>query len=306
MKNTNHKRFKQNEKNSDLEFKAERSIGLLDFLYEKLPNKSANKVKSILAHGLVTVGGVSTTKYDFPVREGQTVLIKKYVPQASVENELLNIIYEDSDIIVINKPAGLLTIATEKEKLLTAYHFVTDYVRMSNPDNRIFIIHRLDRDTSGVVLFAKTEEIKLAFQEKWDELVKFRGYYAIAEGVFEEKSGRIQSWLKETKTHVVYSSGIKGDGKEAITQYKVIKESSEYSMLDIQLETGRKNQIRVQLKDIGHCVIGDKKYGAKTNPLRRLGLHAYKLEVIHPFTEEMLSFEAKADKKFFAFVGRSE
>ena len=290
-------------KNSpDILFNVENPIEFLEFLYLKMPTKSKSKVKSLLTHRLISVDGIITTKYNYMLRVGQSVKVNKFVMQKEVTNDLLDIIYEDDEIIVINKPAGLLTIGTDKEKDLTAYHFVTDYVRQTNSNNRIFIIHRLDRDTSGVVMFAKNDSIKNAFQDNWDELVTFRGYKAIVEGNLEKKSDKLVSWLKETTTHLMYSSDKVEDGKKAITNYKVLKENDEYSLLDVWLETGRKNQIRVQLKDIGHCVIGDKKYGAKTNPLKRLGLHAYKLEVTNPITGENLCFEAKSQHKFATFV----
>lgn len=295
----------QDKQSQALEFKVEEEMELLDFLYLKLSNKARNKVKSLLTHKMISVDGTVTSKHNYLLKPNQTVIVNKYVPQRNVlnnDNKLLDIIYEDDDIVVINKPAGLLTIANDKEKKMTAYHFLTEYVRSINPENRIYIIHRLDRDTSGIVMFAKNEEIKNAFQDNWNDLVSYRGYLAIVEGKLSQKSGRIESWLKETTVHFVYSSNKPGDGKKAITNYKVLKENDENSLLQIDLETGRKNQIRVQLKDLGHCVIGDKKYGAKTNPLKRLGLHANKLEFTHPITKKAMSFEAKSSHKFAAFV----
>lgn len=179
-------------------------------------------------------------------------------------------------------------------------------MRLSNPSNRIFAVHRLDRDTSGVLMVAKNEKIKLALQDNWSDLVSRRGYIAIVEGHLNEKSGRIQSWLKETKTLLMYSSDKAGDGQESITNYQVVKENAEYSLLDIHLETGRKNQIRVHMKDLGHNVVGDKKYGATTNPLRRLGLHAYQLEFKHPFSNEVMCFETQIPKSFTALFAKAK
>ena len=179
---------------------------------------------------------------------------------------------------------------------------MTAYVRRKNPENRIFVVHRLDRDTSGVVVFAKDPVIKEALQEKWDELVTYRGYYAIAEGKMEEPAGRLTSWLKETRTHIVYSSRKAGDGKPAVTNYEMIRQNPDYSFLRVWLETGRKNQIRVQLSELGHPVTGDKKYGAKRDPLKRLGLHAWKLELTHPFTGKRLDLIAEPPQKFADFL----
>ncbi|MFA5659403.1 MAG: RNA pseudouridine synthase, partial [Oscillospiraceae bacterium] len=194
--------------------------------------------------------------------------------------------------------AGLLSIATEKEKVFTAYHMMTEYVKLNNPQGRIYVVHRLDRDTSGVLMAAKNEKMKHALQDNWEELVTQRRYHALVEGRLDKKSGTITSWLKETKTMLVYSSMNDGDGLKAVTEFEVIKENNDYSLLDIQLHTGRKNQIRVHMKEQGHSVAGDKKYGARTNPIKRLGLHSYRLELKHPFNGEILCFEAKTPKCF--------
>ena len=282
----------------DLEFVVSESCGLLDFLLLKLSNKSRNHVKSLLTHREVLVNGTVITQYDAVLHKGQKIQIKRSIIEGKKQKSVLDILYEDSDIIVINKPAGLLSIASDKEKELTAYHLLTDYVRMKDPRNRIFAVHRLDRDTSGVLMVAKNEKMKLALQDNWADLVSERGYVAVVEGQLKEKCGRIQSWLKETRTFLVYSSSRAGDGLEAITDYQVLNETAEYSLLNINLETGRKNQIRVHMKDIGHNVVGDKKYGAKTDPLRRLGLHAYKLEFKHPFSDKVMCFETQFPQSF--------
>lgn len=288
------------------EFIVTEPIGLLDFLLLKLSNQSRNSVKSLLTHGEVFVDGCQTTQYDIVLQEGQKIRINQTAVREKKQIGTLEILYEDSDLIVVNKPAGLLTIASDKEKEATAYHLLTDYVRQTDPRSRIFIVHRLDRDTSGVLMFAKNERIKLALQDNWSDLVSDRGYMAVVEGQLKEKSGQIRSWLKQTKTLIVYSSHRKGDGLEAITDYQVLHETPEYSLLEIHLQTGRKNQIRVHMKDIGHSVAGDKKYGSKTNPLKRLGLHAYKLEFKHPFTGNVMCFQTKIPKRFTALFNESK
>lgn len=272
--------------------------GLLDFLLRSLPRQSRNNVKSLLKYKEVYVDGVSVTRHDYALQIGQRVEIKKPYVRDDGHKKPLDIVYEDKDIIVINKPAGLLTIATEKENERTAYHMLMEYVKCGNQNNRIFIVHRLDRDTSGLLVFAKNEQFKLLLQENWADIVTERGYVAVVEGVLKDKERTITSWLKETKTHLMYSSGVTGDGLCAITRYEVIKSSSAYSLLSISLETGRKNQIRVHMKDIGHPIAGDKKYGAAGNPLKRLCLHANLLEFNHPVTKELMRFETKVPKQF--------
>lgn len=293
---------RQKKQSAEAEFVVSEPIGLLDFLLMTFSNRSRNHVKSLLAHREVTVDEKIVTQYDHLLQEGQTIRIVRSADRGQKQKDALQILYEDHDLIVINKPAGLLSVATDEEKEQTAYHLLTDYVRRDNPAGRIFVVHRLDRDTSGVVIFAKNEKIKLALQDHWSELVSRRGYIAVVEGQLEEKSGRMRSWLKQTKTLLMYSSQKKGDGLEAITNYQVINETKDYSLLDIQLETGRKNQIRVHMKDLGHPVVGDKKYGAKTNPLKRLGLHANQLELKHPFTNALMSFEAEIPRNFKALL----
>ena len=260
---------------------------------------AVNKVKSTLKYKLVSVDGKTQTRFDYILKKGQTVTIGEYKPIYSGidTSNLPDIIFEDEDLLVINKPAGLLSIADNKEKLNTAYHIMNEYVKLKNPNGRIFVIHRLDKGTSGILMFAKNIEIKSALQDDWENLVTLRGYTALVEGCPERESGRIESWLRETDTMLIYSARSEGDGKHAITNYKVARKGDFYTLLDINIETGRKNQIRVHMKDIGCPIAGDKKYDAKTNPIHRLALHAGTLSFIHPFTNEEMYFETQIPKK---------
>ena len=218
------------------------------------------------------------------------------------KKDKLDIIYEDKEIIVVNKPSKLLTISTENEKEKTLFHKVIAYEKKKNKNNKVFIVHRLDRDTSGIVLFAKSEELKRKFQDNWDSLVKLREYVAIVEGKPPKDKGTVRSWLKETKTLLVYSSHRMGDGKEAITHYRKVMGNNKFTMLDIIIDTGRKNQIRVHMKDIGCPIVGDKKYESKTNPIRRMGLHANKLVLMHPVTNVEMTFECDIPSSFIKVV----
>lgn len=216
-------------------------------------------------------------------------------------SERINIIYEDKDIIVVNKPAGLLTVSTDKEKEKTLFHKVYMYIKKKNKNNKIFIVHRLDKDTSGIVLFAKNESLKIKIQNDWDNLTKERKYVAIVHGKLTKEKGEVISWLKETKTLLTYSSNKPGDGKKAITNYRVVKNNSNYSLLDIDIKTGRKNQIRVHMRDIGNPIVGDTKYGIKDN-FKRMYLHAYKLTLIHPVTNKLLEFETDIPNEFINLI----
>lgn len=214
-----------------------------------------------------------------------------------MRKEKLKIIYQDKDIIVVSKDSNLLTIGTEREKENTLYHKVLMYERSKHKANKIFIVHRLDKDTSGLVLFAKNEKVKNILQDNWDNYAIERKYVAVVEGKVNKKEDEIKSYLKENSVHKVYSTKDK-DGKLAITKYKLLNMSKSFSFLDVELKTGRKNQIRVHLSDIGYPIIGDKKYGSKYNPIRRLGLHAYKLVIKHPIRNEVMTFEDEIPKDF--------
>lgn len=263
---------------------------LIEFLKKMFSNLSKNSVKSLLHNEKVFVNGNMTTKYNYELNVGDTVEIREKVAKN------IDIIYEDKDIIVINKPSGLLTVATEKEKNKTAYHLVMEYLKKKNKNNRIFIIHRLDKDTSGIIMFAKNERAKHLYQDNWNDIVKKRCYYAVIDGKMENKEGTIKSYLKENG-NMVYSVKDRS-GKLAITEYKVLKERENISLLDINLKTGRKNQIRVHMKENKTPILGDLKYGEKSKLINRLALHAYKLELINPVTKKLLTFEINMPNEF--------
>ena len=263
---------------------------LIEFLKKMFSNLSKNSVKSLLHNEKVFVNGNMTTKYNYELNIGDVVEIREKVAKN------IDIIYEDKDIIVINKPSGLLTVATEKEKNKTAYHLVMEYLKKKNKNNRIFIIHRLDKDTSGIIMFAKNERAKHLYQDNWNDIVKKRCYYAVIDGKMENKEGTIKSYLKENG-NMVYSVKDRS-GKLAITEYKVLKERKNISLLDINLKTGRKNQIRVHMKENKTPILGDLKYGEKSKLINRLALHAYKLELINPVTKKLLTFEINMPNEF--------
>lgn len=263
---------------------------LIEFLKKMFSNLSKNSVKSLLHNEKVFVNGNMTTKYNYELNIGDVVEIREKVAKN------IDIIYEDKDIIVINKPSGLLTVSTEKEKNKTAYHLVMEYLKKKNKNNRIFIIHRLDKDTSGIIMFAKNERAKHLYQDNWNDIVKKRCYYAVIDGKMENKEGTIKSYLEE-KGNMVYSVKDRS-GKLAITEYKVLKERKNISLLDINLKTGRKNQIRVHMKENKTPILGDLKYGEKSKLINRLALHAYKLELINPVTKKLLTFEINMPNEF--------
>ena len=270
---------------------------LLPFLLSHVKGKSRNNVKSLLARRLVAVDGVPLSRFDTPLSPGQQVAL---LPSSAPKADALPfpLLYEDEHLIVVNKPAKLLSVATDKEKARTAYHMVTDYVKARRVGDRIFVLHRLDRDTSGVLMFARDPETKELFQSHWNEMVTRRGYLAVVEGTPKPDRDTIRSFLVETDTHLSFSGAPGKGAKEAITSYQVVKTGGGYALLDINIETGRKNQIRVHMKELGHPVAGDKQYGARTNPIGRLCLHANELSFTHPATGEQITFKAKMPKDF--------
>lgn len=215
----------------------------------------------------------------------------------------LVILYEDRDILVVDKPAGLLTIGTERDKSRTAYFILTNYVRkgFDRSPNRLFIVHRLDRETSGVLLFAKSEEARLRLQDTWGETEKT--YLAVVHGCCQKSEETITSYLAENKAHVVYSTSDATQGKLSHTAYKVLKQTKAFALLEVNLLTGRKNQIRVHLAGIGHPIVGDRKYGRERDSYPNLALHARSIAFSHPLSGQRLSFSAKVPAYFHRLTG---
>lgn len=271
---------------------------LMKFLLVEIPNKSRNEVKSLLAHHQITVDHEVISQYNHPLKIGQDVVVNWTKVWAEKQPQGLNILFEDPYLIIIEKQAGLLSIATAAEKEQTAYSILSDHVKKRDPKNKIFVLHRLDRDTSGIMMFAKSEKVQQLLQNAWKETVLERSYIAVVEGFVTQQQGTISSWLTESKTFKVYSSRKPNDGQKAVTHYEVLKKNKHYSLLEVKLETGRKNQIRVHMQDIGHSVIGDKKYGATKNPIGRLGLHARVLAFSHPITGEKVRYETDIPQAF--------
>ena len=266
---------------------------LFTYLKKKITSKSKNNIKSLLKNGYVWVNGKVITKYNYLLDKGDKIVIGK-------DNNTfeLKIIYEDNDIIVIDKPTKILSISNYKEREETLYRKVSDYLKKEG--NKVFVIHRLDYDTSGVIMFAKNMKIQKLYQDNWNTLAKEREYTAIVEGNINDK-GHIESYLKETKTLLVYSSKDK-NGSFAITDYVKIKSNNKYSLIKVYILTGRRNQIRCHLSDIGHPIVGDSRYKAKSNPINRLALHASTLKIINPLTNELMIFKSEVPKSFLEII----
>ncbi len=296
--------FKKKQEASKKEWTVEIQEELLVYLLQQMANRSRNSVKSILSRGQVSVNGHVVTKHNYILEPNDAVVVSFGTSSGGTRMVGLSIIFEDDDLIIIEKEAGLLSMASEHEKQLTAYRQLMDHVKRQDKGNRIFIVHRLDRDTSGVMMFAKSAQVQRMLQENWKRTVRDRTYIALVEGAVEQRKGTITSWLNETSTLLVYSSPEPNGGQKAVTNYEVLKKNSKMSLLKVNLETGRKNQIRVHMQELGHPIVGDKKYGASGNvTIGRLGLHAQVLAFKHPIKEKMSRFESPVPKAFLKPFG---
>jgi len=295
-------------------YKVNRSDELLEFLLKKR-NDSRNNVKNLLTRKLVLVNGSVITQYNFPLAKDDEVKISKTPMKSSPCQKIvkaitparpkfsLKILFENDELIALEKPAGLLSVESDKETDC-AFKEVMNYLSVKQKNARPYVVHRIDKETSGVLLFAKDVKLHSKLKMRWNELVKTREYYAVVEGVLEKKEDTLLSYLKETQSNLMYSTQ-DPTGQKAITHYQVIAENADFSLLKVRIDTGRKNQIRVQLHSIGHPVVGDEKYGYNKDPLKRLGLHASKLEIEHPDNGEILSFSAPVPPAFRALFKKS-
>ena len=255
---------------------------------------SRKTIKNYIKNKMVKVNDKIITNSSYLLKDNDRVeisYIKKIIPEYN-----LDILYEDEFLIIINKPYGLLSISNDKEKIVTAYRMVSDYVKHSSNNKYIFVVHRLDKDTSGILMFCKNEKISDKMQDNWNTIVKKRGYIAIVDGILKG-SGTRRSYLMEDRNQFVYSSK-NNYGKEAITHYSSIKNSKDYSLVQVFIDTGRRNQIRVHLSEMGYPIVGDKKYKCKTNPIKRLCLHANILEFIHPVSKKLIHIESDMPTEF--------
>lgn len=288
----------------------EAATELMPFLLSKLGGMTRTSVKQLLSQRRVTVNAGIQTRHDTPLKAGDKVQVLQGRGNVELRHPKLRIIYEDDALIVVEKKNGLLTVPyNPKSSEMTAYSILKDYVRKQSNRNTVHVVHRLDRETSGLLVFAKSPELQEYMRTYWRQLVTKRTYVALVEGKLAQKEGKITSWLTENPhTAMVSSSPVDNGGQLAITNYKVLQElesglenqESEISLVELNLETGRTNQIRVHMASVGHPVVGDRKYGHgnDSSPIDRLCLHARVLEFIHPMTEKKVRFETPLPKEF--------
>lgn len=277
------------------------SIELMNFLLQKMGGMSRTSVKSLLSHRQIQVNGRIETQFNYLLKESDEVLVSTSSANTELVHPKVKIIFEDNDLLVVEKSTGILTASIKNDsRESTVLSVLKTYVRKANPRNGVFVVHRLDRETSGLLVFAKTREMQEFMREKWTQIATERVYTALVERKVEKDTDTIISWLTENPTTMrVYSSFTNNGGKKSITHYKKIKSNDEFSLIELRLETGRTNQIRVQMSSIGHPVVGDRKYGSGVSPImNRLALHAHLLAFEHPITQQKMVFELPIPREF--------
>lgn len=270
---------------------------LLPFIERVLSGISRSRAKAILTGGGVRVDRAIVKQHDYKLRAGQLVEVSKRKPKGELRSKFVRIVYEDPHLIVIEKQPGILSMATSHHSLCVK-KILDQYFHNTRQKCQAHVVHRLDRDTSGLLVYAKTIEAEQILEHNWHDIVTDRRYMALVSGVLPNEQGTVQSYLKDNKAYITYSSPTDNGGKFAITHYRVLRTDGRHSLVELKLETGRKNQIRVHMQDLGCPVCGDIKYGNGDDPIGRLALHAFRLNFYHPITGEPLAFETDVPKKF--------
>ena len=280
-----------------LTFKVTKDAVLIEFIMEKMYGISRNRAKALITNRVVLVNNAITTHPLTELKAGQVVQIDRSKRKMSFHSNELDIVYEDPYLLIIDKHPGLLSMSNNSRQQ-TVQTVLNRYLEKGGGRNTSHLVHRLDRDTSGLMVYAKDVQTQQSLINGWQQLVTDRRYIALVEGELENSRGRIQSWLTEDKRFITHSSPVDNGGKLAVTHYEVVASSNGYSLVECELETGRKNQIRVHMADLGHPVVGDHKYGSENDPIRRLGLHAYMLCFVHPVTGKHMRFETPVPALF--------
>lgn len=279
------------------EYTVDENIGLLDYLLKNVHSESKNKIKAVLTGRGIKVNNKVVTQYDFALKPGMVVQKSKSKRNNDLKSRFVRIVYEDRWLVVIEKNIGILSMAAGHSSL-NVKSVLDDYFKKCHRRCTAHVVHRLDRETSGLMIYAKDIETEQILEHAWHDIVYDRRYVAVVSGEMEEDEGTVANWLKDNKAYVTYSSPIDNGGKYAVTHYKTLKRAGGFSLVEFRLETGRKNQIRVHTQDLGHPVVGDPKYGNGDDPIHRLGLHAYKLCFHHPITNESMEFDTPVPVSF--------
>ena len=278
-------------------YTVEEDAQLLDWLIANLKGLSRNKVKDTLHGRGIKVNGKIVTQFDYPLTRGMKISVSKSKKNDTFKSRYVNLVYEDPYLVVIEKKPGILSMAAG-HKSLKVKTVLDDYFRQTKQRCTAHVVHRLDRDTSGLMVYAKDMQTEQTLEHEWHNIVYDRRYVAVVSGEMEEDEGTIANWLKDNKAYVTYSSPVDNGGKYAVTHFHVLDRTTEHSLVEYKLETGRKNQIRVHSADMNHPVCGDVKYGNGDDPIHRLCLHAYMLHFFHPVTRARMEFETPIPSQF--------
>ncbi len=271
---------------------------LLPFIQSALDGISHTRAKAILKGGGVTVDHKIRQQYDYPLEPGMTVGISKRKPGPTLTSKFIKLVYEDADLVVIEKSPGILSMATSHHAFCVK-KLLDEYFHRTRQHCNAHVVHRLDRDTSGLLVYAKTLRAEQILEHNWHEIVTDRRYVALVSGQLPQEQGTCKSWLKDNKAYFTLSSPVDNGGKYAVTHYRQLRTDGRHSLVELKLETGRKNQIRVHMQDLGTPVCGDTKYGNGDDPIGRLALHAFRLNFYHPISGEPLQFDVPIPKSFY-------
>lgn len=279
------------------------TLPLMEFIAERMPDAKRGDIKKWLKYGHLAVDGLVSTAFDTPVASGTGVTLNLTRPIPVFSHPRIKIVYEDDDVLVVHKGYGLLSVATASTKREeNAFDIMKAYVKNVDPANKLWVVHRLDRHTTGLMMFAKSERAQEVLRHNWNNIILERLYVAVLEGSLPQDSGFVKSRLAENSRFTVYSTNAPGEGRLAVTHYKVLARGNGYTLAQFSLDTGRKNQIRVHASDLGHPIAGDRKYGASTNPIGRLALHAQTLRFAHPVTKRDMNFQTPVPREFYSIT----
>ena len=278
-------------------YQVEYDAPLLEYLLQTLKGQSRSKIKATLQGRGIKVDGKNVTQFDFPLKKGMKLSVSKTKRNDLFKSRYVKLVYEDRYLVVVEKNVGILSMAAGHSSL-NVKSVLDQYFLKSHQKCRAHVVHRLDRDTSGLMIYAKDIETEQILEHEWHDIVYDRRYVAVLSGEVVDEGGTIANWLKDNKAYITYSSEVDNGGKYAVTHYHTLARTTEHSLVEFKLETGRKNQIRVHAADMGHPVCGDAKYGNGDDPLHRLCLHAYLLCFYHPVTKERMEFETPIPTAF--------
>lgn len=279
-------------------YRVEKEGTLLPFLFEALSGMNRTQIKALLKYRHIALKGKAVTQFDTPLLPGDIVEVNMGRSFYQFNNPQVRVLFEDQYIVVIEKASGLLSVANDNVREKNAFHIMQDYVRHGNPDAQLFVCHRLDQYTSGILIFAKDHDLMYELRSNWDYYVKERKYMCVTENIPPRQEDTIESLLAQDSHMRVFSTDDDERGRLAVTHYRVLQTRGRYALVDVEIFTGKKNQIRVHMSEMGCPIAGDIKYGAETNPARRLMLHNYRLSFIHPITGELMRFSLTTPNVF--------